>query len=134
MIDIENEVFNTVASALRSRFHPIAIYGEVVDLPAVFPCVMMVEKDNRVYARTQTGLETENHALLMYEIDVCSNKQSGKKSEVKEIFSVIDAEMAELGFSRIMLAPMPNLWDGSIYRMVGRYQAVVSVDHVIYRG
>lgn len=134
MIDIENEVFDTLATVLRSEYHPISIYGETVDVPSVFPCVMIQERDNRVYERSQTGLTTENHALIMYEINVYSNKRAGKKAEVKAIFASIDTEMAKMGFTRKLLNPIDNLADATIYRMVGRYQAVVSTEHVIYRG
>lgn len=134
MIDIENEVFNTLATVLRAEYNPISIYGETVDVPSVFPCVVIEERDNRVYERSQTGATTENHASVMYEINVYSNKRVGKKAEVKAIFNQIDTEMANMNFTRKLLNPIGNLADGTIYRMVGRYQAVVSTDHVLYRG
>jgi hypothetical protein len=66
-------------------------------------------------------------------LNVYSNKKSGKKSECKAIASLIDDEMAALGFSRSMLQPIPNMDDATIYRMTGRYRAVVSKDKIIYR-
>ena len=74
----------------------------------------------------------ENHAGLMYEVNVYSNK-TGKKSECKSIFKMIDEEFASMGFTRILKEPIPNIEDATIYRMVGRYTAVVSTDKVIYR-
>ena len=33
MMDIENEVYNTIAEALREKFDPISVYGEYVKSP-----------------------------------------------------------------------------------------------------
>ena len=133
MINVEHEIFSTVAKAVRSVYPDIYIVGEYVKSPSKFPCVSLVEMDNSAYARTQTSSSVENHAELMYELNVYSNKQSGKKSECKAIATLIDDEMAALGFSRSMLQPIPNIDDATIYRMVGRYGAVVSKDKTIYR-
>ena len=89
--------------------------------------------DNSAYVRTQTSDSVENHAELMYEVNIYSNKTSGKKSECKDIASLIDNEMAALGFSRTMLQPIPNMDDATIYRMTGRYRAVASKDKLIFR-
>jgi hypothetical protein len=133
VINIESEVFNTLATELRAEYSPISVYGEYVKAPSVFPCVTIEEKDNYVLERTQTSDGIENHAGLLYEINVYSNKSSGKKSQCKEIFTLIDGEMASMGFTRTMLNPFPNEEDATIYRMIGRYKAVVSSDQKIYR-
>ena len=133
MIDIENELFDRIATRLRSEFDPISVYGEFVKSPVEFPTVMIEEKANSSYQRTQDSGNLENHALLMYEVNVYSNKKVGKKSECKAIFKVIDDEFASMGFTRILKEPIPNIEDATIYRMVGRYTAVVSTDKVIYR-
>ncbi len=133
MINIESEVFNTLATVLRAEYNPISIYGEYVKAPSVFPCVTIEEKDNYVYERSQTSDGIENHAGLMYEINVYSNKKTGKKSQCKDIFSLIDGEMQDMGFTRTMLNPFPNEEDATIYRMIGRYKAVVSTNKTIYR-
>lgn len=133
MIDIENEVFSRIATRLRNEFNPISVYGEYVKSPASFPAVSIEEKANSVYQRTQDGANVENHALVMYEVNVYSNKQVGKKSECKAIFKVIDDEFKQMGFTRTLRESIPNLENATIYRMVGRYSAVVSVDKLIYR-
>lgn len=132
MIDVENEIFNNVARAIRDVYPDIYISGEYVKSPSTFPAVAIVEMDNTMYVKTQTN-EVENHAELMYEVNIYSNKTSGKKSECKDIASLIDNEMAALGFSRTMLQPIPNMDDATIYRMTGRYRAVASKDKLIFR-
>lgn len=133
MINIENEVFSTIAKAIRAEYPKAYVVGEYVKAPSKFPCVSIVEVDNTMYERTQTSGGLENHADVMYEINVYSNKTSGKKSECKAIAALIDNEFAALGFSRTMLQPIPNVDDATIYRMTGRYRGVVSKDLKVYR-
>ena len=133
MIDCENEIFSTVAESVRKAYPSVFISGEYVRTPSKFPFVSLIEMSNTVYDRTQTSGSLENHASLMYEVNVYSNKKSGKKSECKAIASLIDNELATLGFSRTMLQPIPNMDDATIYRMTGRYTAVISKDKKLYR-
>ena len=133
MIDCENEVFNAIAKAVRTEFPSAFVSGEYIKAPSKFPHVSLIEMSNTAYDRTQTSGDLENHASLMYEVNIYSNKKSGKKSECKAIASLIDNELATLGFSRTMLQPIPNMDDATIYRMTGRYTAVVSKDKKLYR-
>ncbi len=133
MIDIENDIFNTVATVVRDKYPDIYMVGEYVKTPPKFPFVSLVEMDNQSYQRTEDSGSSENHASVMYEVNVYSNKTVGKKSECKAIAAVIDEQMLALGFARTMLQPIPNMDDATIYRMVGRYSAIISKDHFIYR-
>ena len=133
MINVENEIFNRVAKSVRTAYPSVFISGEYIKTPPKFPFVSLVEMSNTAYDRTQTSGCLENHASLMYEVNVYSNKTSGKKSECKAITTLIDNELATLGFSRTMLQPIPNMDDATIYRMTGRYTAVISKDKAIYR-
>jgi hypothetical protein len=133
MINIESEIFNIVATAIRSEYPDAYVVGEYVKSPSRFPCVSIVEMDNTAYDRTQSSGSLENHANVTYEVNIYSNKTSGKKSECKAIASLIDNEFATLGFSRTMLQPIPNVDDATIYRMTGRYNGVVSKDNYVFR-
>ena len=133
MINVENEIFDIVADSIRNKYPAAYVVGEYVKSPARFPCVSIVEIDNTAYDKTQTSGSLENHANVTYEVNIYSNKTSGKKSECKAIASLIDDEFATLGLSRTMLQPIPNVDDATIYRMVGRYMGVVSADKIVYR-
>lgn len=133
MIDIENAVFNTVATKVREVFPDIFIAGEYVKSPPSFPAVSLVEMENSTRVETIDSGSNENHANVMYEVNVYSNKTAGKKTECKSIIALIDEELLRMGFSRSTLTPVPNEDDSTIYRMVGRYRAAVSSDHKIYR-
>ena len=133
MIDVETEVFSIISTKVREEYAGIFITGEYVKSPPSFPCVSLLEADNAIYRSTRTTDSTENHAELLYEVNVYSNKTKGKKAECKEIASLIDSELARLGFTRTMLNPIPNEEDATIYRMVGRYKSIVSTNKTIYR-
>ena len=133
MIDIESAVFNRVATRVREVFPDIFMVGEYVKSPPSFPAVSLVEMDNSTRIETVDSGSSENHANVMYEVNVYSNKTVGKKSECKAIIALIDEEMLATGFSRATLTPVPNENDSTIYRMVGRYRAAVSSNNTIFR-
>lgn len=133
MIDIESEIFNHMSEKVRVKFPNIFMTGEYVKSPPSFPCVSLVEVDNATYRKSQTAEGKENHIEAMYELNVYSNKTKGKKAECKEIVAFIDELLTDLNFNRIMLQPVPNQDDVTIYRMLGRYRAVISRDKTIYR-
>ena len=133
MIDVEKEIFSKVAESVRAAYPSVFISSEYVRTPSKFPFVSLIEMSNTAYDRTQSSAGLENHASVMYEVNVYSNKKSGKKSECKAIATFIDNELAALGFSRTMLQPIPNMDDATIYRMTGRYMAVISKDKKLYR-
>lgn len=133
MIDIESEVFNTVSEKVREQYPEIFMTGEYVKSPSSFPCVSLIETDNQIYRNTRTSGCIENHAQVVYEVNVYSNKQRGKKAECKEILGFIDKQLEALGFTRTLMTPVPNEVDAIVYRMVARYRAIVSKENVIYR-
>lgn len=133
MINVESELFNKVSAKVQEKYPDIFMSGEYIKIPPSFPCATLIEVSNQAYRNTSTTTYTENHALLIYEVNVYSNKSRGKKTEAREIISLIDKNMEKLGFTRIMLNPIPNEDSITIYRIVARYRAVVSKDNMIYR-
>lgn len=133
MIDIETEVFNSVATKVRAAYPKVYMVGEYVKTPSSFPCVSLVEVDNQVWKNSRSSTEIENHAQVMYEVQVFTNDTKGKKSKCREIIGVVDDALKHLGFTRTLLNPIPNEEDATIYRMVGRYRALVGKDSTIYR-
>ncbi len=124
MIDVENIIFTRLATMLRAEFGVISVYGEYVELPASFPCVTVVETDNKVLRRTRDLSGVEHHAQVLYEINVYTNDASGKKSRAKEIANAIDDKMSEMQFTRIFRGQVPNI-DRTIYRITMRFEGVV---------
>ena len=133
MIDIENELFTEIATAVRAEFPGAYVVGEYVNAPSKFPAVYIVEQDNTVNRATRDTGGIENFADVMYQVDIFSNKNKGKKAECKRIVAFIDGMFAGIGFTRTFLNPVPNIDDGTIYRMTGRWIATVSKDNIVYR-
>lgn len=132
MIDLENIIYTKVATKLRETHPGIYVSGELDLNPAKFPCAYIEEADNYVLERTSDTARIENHAVLMYEVNVFSTKTVGKKSEAKSIFSTVSDVFEEMGFIRQTMQPL-NADHATKYRIVGRFIAVADNNGVIYR-
>lgn len=122
MIDCENEVYTRIARVLRDKFPGINIAGEYVNAPSSFPHVSITQSDNSVVSEQMTG--SAEMAQVMFEINIYSNKADGRKTECKSIAKVIDDVMFKMNFKRIVLTPIPNMEDATIYRIVARYRVM----------
>ncbi len=132
MIDIENAVFTEVATALRESFPTISVESITTYSPSSFPCVCIEESDNYSLLTTRDTSSNDNHAVVVFEVNVYSNKATGKKTEAKNILGTVDDVMNGLGFTRLTKNPI-NLDDATKYRIFARYRAVVSKNNTIYR-
>lgn len=123
MIDIENAIYTELAENLRESFPDIHISGEYVNAPASFPHVSFVEQDNYTPIAHRDSHDSERFAMLLYEVNVYCNKGTGKKALCRRITKFIDDFMYTKNFVRISLTPVPNLENGTIYRLTARYRA-----------
>ena len=123
MIDVENQIYTPIAEALREAFPGIDTSGEYVKAPSAFPHVSIVEQDNYPTLTHLSTSDSEEYSTIMYEVNVYSNKASGKKAQCRSIMKVIDDLMYRRNFTRISLSPVPNLENATIYRLVARYRA-----------
>lgn len=133
MIGIESELFTLIANALRDAYSGIYVTDEYVSQPTRFPTASIVEMDNTVLTSTIDSGSIENFVEVMYQVDVYSNLNKGKKAQAKAIIAAIDDLFQEHGFVRSFLNPIQNMNEPTIYRMTARYRAVVSKDHLVYR-
>lgn len=132
MIDIESIVFQSISQPLRDSNYEVSVIGETIKTPSKFPCVTLVERDNSVHLQSQDE-NIENHAKLMYEVNVYSNKITGRKTEVRTIMAIVDKAFSDIGFTRLFMQPIDNLEDSTIYRITARYSAVADNHNNIYR-
>lgn len=123
MIDVESQIYTPIAEALRAAFPGISVSGDYTLAPSSFPHVSFVEQDNYLSMAHADSGGTEKVATLMYQVDVYSNKGSGRKTEARSIMKVIDDLMYRKNFSRLSLNPVPNMEDTTIYRLTARYRA-----------
>lgn len=132
MIDVEPEIFNYIATRLRSEYLGIFVTSEKRRMPPKYPAVEIVERSNADADDTADSNSLENHADVMYEVNVYSNLASGAKLQAKEIAGFIDNLFHEKGFRKQLLEPIDNA-DSSFYRYTGRYIARIGKDNVIYQ-
>jgi hypothetical protein len=122
MIDVESAVFQKCADAFRAAYPNGFIAGEYVSQPPKFPAVMVVEMDNNVDERAIDNGNIENAVNVMYQVDVFSNLNKGKKAQAKAIIALIDEVLAQYRFIRTFCNPIQNMNDATIYRMTARYR------------
>ena len=131
MIDIENTIFSLIRTELVNQFEDIFVTSEPTATTAHFPAVSIVQQDNYMSINKLDNSGRERYATVMFQVDVYSNKASGKKSQCKEIMSFIDDLLFALNFTRLSLTPIPmeNL---GYYRLSARYRAETDGD-TMYR-
>ena len=123
LIDLFSQIFTPIAKAVRTEFSGVSVTGEYVKEPASFPHVSIVEADNYMTVAHLDSSTSERFATLMYEVNVYSNKLGGKQTEARSIMNLIDGMMYSFNFTRLMMTPVPNLEDSTIYRITARYRA-----------
>ena len=134
MVDIENEVYTKVLTAVRSdsSFSNITASQVTNYNPAEFPCFYLEESDNYPVVSTQDSTHNENHDTVVYEVNIYSKKKNGAKAECKKIAQLIDGKFDELGFTRLTKQYF-NFQDATGCRLFLRYSAIVGTDKTIYR-
>ena len=132
MIDIEKQVISVVQTSVRTQYPLLTVYTEYIRQPSSFPHISLQEMDNSSYLQSATSGYADNHNRVMYQLEVYSNKKTGRKTEANAIYDLADSALMGLGFVRVAKTPLPNLDDSTIYRIVGRYRAVVSKSDTIH--
>ena len=134
MIDIEIDIYNIVRRAVEDEMGKgmAEVSTEYTKQPAKFPFVSVIEVDNASSDWTRTSDNVENHATVTYDINIYSNRVGTRKSECKRIANAVDTAMLRLGFSRMSMGQNPNLMDTTVYRITGRYRAMVDHNKTIY--
>ena len=125
MIDIENVVVSNIITATRTQFgttYPgLKVYSTTPKQPESFPCVVL-EMVSDVSVRQTYSFDStqEQHADVVFQLDVYCNNGDASKQTAKTIFNFIDKQMQGMGFVRSMMMPTPNI-DRTIYRITGRF-------------
>lgn len=133
MIDVLNEIFNTVAQAVRAAHSGTTVTGEYTRKPSKFPTVTLDEVENVTVDRLEDSSVAERFSGLTYRLQVFSNKQNGKKAEARAIFATADAVIRGMGFRRVTYTTTPEIYESTIYSITATYEAVVDVNGVIYK-
>lgn len=125
MIDKENEVYTRVRERVMQDFPEVVMDSSYQPVPSGFPHVSLFQQDSFVPQEQLDSATYPKFESLMFDVQVYSNKTSGRKQECKQIMAVIDTVMSEMNMRRTILTPVPNLNDASIYRLTARYEVMV---------
>ena len=131
MINIENEIYSPIATALRAEYPDIFVTSEPTAMRARFPTVSIVQQDNYMSINKLDNSGRERFATLMFQIDVYSNLTSGKKSQCYEIMEFVDDMLFKLNFTRLTCNPVPMENEG-YYRLTAQYR-VETDGETLYR-
>lgn len=126
------KVYTPIFNALREEFDGIYVTGEYTPAPPSFPAVSIIEADNYIDTEKMSTSPDEEYSIVMFEVEVYTNLERGKKQQAREILSFIDAILYDLNFTRLSMTPVPNMANTSIYRLVARYRAETD-GNVFYR-
>lgn len=131
MIDVSNEIFDTVAKDLRSLYKGITVVGEYVEVPAKFPTVTLDEISN---VPTHLDSATVNkYAKVSYRSQIFVNG-NGKRKKAREIFDSLDKKLMELGLMMKTYTTTPAIYNSEVYCITATHEGVVGSDGMIYRG
>ncbi len=133
MIDIQNEVFTKVATAVRAKHEGVSVTGEYTRKPSTFPTVTLDEIENVTVATLVDSSDHEKFSGVGYRLQVFSNKVGGKKAEARAIFASADKELCGLGFRRVTYSVTPEIYDSTIYSITATYEAIVGENGFIYK-
>lgn len=131
MIDYSNEIFNTVATDLRSVYAGIRVVGEYVASPSLFPTVTIDEISN-----VPTNLDTAalpKYAEVQYRVQVFCNG-NGKRAKAREIYGTVAQHLSLMGLVGVTYTTTPAIYNSEVYCITGTFRGVIDRDGVIYRG
>ena len=131
MIDVSNEIFNTVATDLRFAYEGIKVVGEYVDTPTAFPTVTIDEISN-VPAHLDSAGRNKS-AMVTYRVQVFSNAKTGKRRQAREIYARLDDVLQGLGLFAVTYTTTPAIYNSEVYCITVTYEAVVDRNGAIYR-
>jgi hypothetical protein len=156
VIDKSNEIFNAVATDLRSmnlyftmdgksysagdgtplslsdEMPDIQVKGEYVATPTAFPTVTIDEIQN-IPVHLDSGIENK-FAEVVYRVQIFSNSKHGKRAQAREIYGVVDAKLQSLGLYAVSFSTTPAIYNSEIYSITATYRGVIDRNGVIYRG
>lgn len=132
MIDISNEVYTFIRKRVKAVEPSVAFSDEYQTAQTVFPCCIFRQADDYIRRDRIDSGNIENAVNVMFEVDVYSNKISGKKEEAKKIMSLVSDNMALIGLVRSMCSPVPNIADATIYRLTARFEGTVDKNNNIF--
>lgn len=131
MIDYSNEIFNAVATDLRSAYEGIKVVGEYVSSPTAFPTVTIDEIRN--IPTHLDSAELPKYVEVEYRVQVFCNG-NGKRAKAREIYGTVAQRLSLLGLVGVTYTTTPAVYNSEVYCITGTFRGVIDRNGVIYRG
>lgn len=128
MIDKENEVFTRVREQILASFPDASVDSSYQPVPSGFPHVSLYQSDAFTPSETVDTAVLPKYQSITFMVQVYSNKQNGRKQECKKIMNIIADTMAWMNFRMIVLTPVQNINDSSIYRLTAQFEGMADAD------
>lgn len=131
IIDYSNEIFNAVATDLRSAYSGIKVVGEYVASPTSFPVVTIDETSN--VPTHLDSAELPKYAEVLYRVQIFCNG-NGKRAKAREIYGTVAHRLSLMGLASVSYTTTPAIYNSEVYCITGTFRGVIDRDGVIYRG
>ena len=131
MIDYSNEIFNAVATDLRSAYEGIKVVGEYVATPTHFPTVTIDEISN-VPTHLDSSVQSK-YAEVQYRVQIFCNG-NGKRAKAREIYGTVAQRLSLMGLVPVTYTTTPAIYNSEVYCITGTFRGVIGDDGTIYRG
>lgn len=131
MIDVSNEIFNTLAENLRFEYEDIQVKGEYDPNPARFPCVTVDEVSN--IPTHLDSAEKNKYASVLYRVQIFSNKSVGKRAEARAIYKTVDETFMSLGLFAKSYTSTPTIYNAEIYSITATFGGIIAENGLVYR-
>ena len=130
MIDVSNEIFTALATAVRTNHSPVQVIGESISVPAIFPCVAIDEIYN-VPSHLDTSVQ-EAYNAVTYRVQVFASGEN-KRAAARAIFKTVADACWDLNLIRKTYTTTPDVYNSSIYQISATFEADIRHDGMIFR-
>lgn len=117
MVDIENAIFNQIATAFSDAYPNGVRYSEPVEISATFPALILYQED-----KADSGYINLDSNKIVLLVEVYSNLVSGAKQQCKEIMQLVDQNLMSFGTWELVFCNQLKNADDRIFRMRARYR------------
>ena len=130
MINYSNEIFNIVATDLRSKHEGISVIGEYVETPAKFPTVTLDEVQN-VPVHLDTSVNNKYARIVLRSQTFCNGE--GKRQKARDSYDSLDRQLMALGLYAKSYTTTPAIYNAEVYCITATHEGVIGEDGTIYR-
>ena len=134
MIDFENKIFTEIYNVVTTYYPDAYVTTEEENIEPSFPAVYISVSDSYQTSQFINSSRIENFRDLVVDVDVYTNITSGRKTQAKQILTLINDAMVAMGFTGASLnvLDLTSADNKFITRLFARYRASVDANGIFY--